>query len=162
MLTEIHLPFADGVYRFRLTLPMIHELQRKCGTGIGALFARVLKGRYSFEDGSFGMPTEAEYRVEDLIETLRCGLIGGGEGKVGEDTIRVTPPLAQQLVENYAYPAAPLKAAWDMAASILMACIEGYQDPQKKSAEPSEDPTEKDGSTSQPPWEISPSAGAVQ
>jgi hypothetical protein len=161
MQTEINLPFADGVYRFKLPLPMIHELQRKTNTGIGALFARVLKGRYMVGEESFGMPTEGEYRVEDVMETMRCGLIGGGQGLVGGETVQVGPPLALELMNNYAYPAAPLKEAWGLAASILMACIEGYEEPeQKKSPQETEQAT--DGLTTPSPLETSLSVVAVQ
>jgi len=166
MQTDIHLPFGDGVYRFRLPLPMIYEVQRKTKTGIGALFARVLEGRYVLKNGgTFGMPTEAKYSAEDLIETVRCGLIGGGEGLVNGETVKVNAPAALTLVETYLYPAAPFKEAWDMAASILTACVEGYDEPdQKKSAEPAEaEPqTPADGSTMPSPSATLPSAGRAR
>jgi len=156
MQTEINLPFADGVYLFRLPLTMIYEIQRKTNSPIGAVFARVLKGRYLIGEESFGMPTEGEYRVEDLMETMRCGLIGGGQGLVGGETIQVGPPLVLELMNNYAYPAVPLKKMWEMAAAVLMACVEGYDDPDQKKS-----PEATDGLTMPTPLETSPSAGAA-
>jgi hypothetical protein len=166
MQTDIHLAFADGTYRFRLTLPMVYELQRKTKVGIGVLFGRVLEGRYVFvEGGSFGMPTEGKYSVEDLIETVRCGLIGGGEGLVNGETIRVNAVTAAQLVETYCFPAAPLKEAWDLAAAILTASIEGYEEPgQKKRPEETDAPTpkrKKAGSTTRSRSATLPSADAI-
>lgn len=150
MQTHINLTFADGEYRFALPLAQINELQIKTKKGIGKLFADVLRGRYiAGDDGAtFGMPTEGDYAIADVVETVRLGLIGGGRATVGGEEIAVTPTTVQTLMANYVYPARPLREAWDMAASILLACIEGYEDPQKKSAPAETDgQTETDGST---------------
>jgi len=167
MQTDVYLAFADGSYRFRLTLPMVYELQRKTKVGIGVLFGRVLAGRYVFAEGngSFGMPTEAKYSVEDLIETVRCGLIGGGEGQVNGETIRVNAVVATQLVEGYCFPAAPLKEAWDLAAAILTASIEGYEEPgqtkRPEETEPAPAKAKKAGSTTRSRSATSPSVDAI-
>ena len=58
--TSLDLPFADGIYRFRLGLAQIAELQAKCGVGIGGLYARLLRGRYVVDSISLGLTTEAE------------------------------------------------------------------------------------------------------
>lgn len=55
--------WADGEYRFRLAIGQLRELQDKTGTGPFVLFSR-------FMDGS--------WRVDDVRETIRLGLIGGG------------------------------------------------------------------------------------
>ena len=55
--------FLDAERDFALNRTELQELQRKLGTGIGAIFQRV--GRFDFY-------------VEDLTETLRLALIGGG------------------------------------------------------------------------------------
>lgn len=129
----VELEFADGAYLFKLGLPQIAELQTKCGTpsqkvGIGEIFARVLKGRYSRVDGgSIGLPEEGAYHVEDLLETIRLGLLGGNHGLVNGVPVTVDPLSARRLVEAYCYPARPLSESWTLAAAILSATIIGYQ-----------------------------------
>jgi len=143
MATQIDLAFGDGTYTFRLPLPYIAELQRKTGVGIGALFARVLAGRYADRDGhAFGSPLEAQYGLADVIEPIRYGLMGGGGGIVAGLPVEVKPQDANRLVETYCYPARPISEAWDLAVAILMACIEGYDEPdaKKKPEEPEPEP----------------------
>ena len=132
--TSIRLPFGDGEYDFRLGLAQINEIQHQCGTGIGAVFARVLKGRY-FQvtpegNVAFGDPSQAEYRIEDLLATIRQGLIGGGKGMVDGAEVAVDATRANDLVKNYvASGATPLKVAWELSAAILSVAIEGYDPP---------------------------------
>ena len=133
--TSIELEFADGRYTFKLGLAQINELQAKCGCGIGALYARVLKGRYTLEGLSFGHPGEADYHVADVIEPIRQGLIGGGQGEADGQPIAVTSIVANRLVASYTYPERPLSEAWTLAAAILSTAIDGYT-PKKKEAEP--------------------------
>lgn len=130
MQTHIDLAFANGAYRFALGLAQIHELQTKCKTGIGAIYARVLQGRVA-EDISVGHPAYAAYHIDDLVETVRQGLIGGGMGWVDEQEIKVGPMRANELVERYLH-ALPLMEQWNLAAAILHAKIDGYV-PEKKS-----------------------------
>jgi hypothetical protein len=125
--THIDLVSADGTYRYALGLAQIHELQTKCGIGIGGLYARVLQGRVT-EDVTIGHPAYAAYRVEDLIETLRQGLIGGGTGWVDGVEVKVGPMRANELVERYFLPL-PLMELWNLAASVLHAKIDGYTPP---------------------------------
>lgn len=127
MRTHIDLKFADGEYRFALGLAQIHELQTKCGVGIGALYARVLQGRLP-DDVTVGHPAYAGYHVGDLVETIRQGLIGGGEGRVDGEVVKVTAMRANELVERYGPGAdgVPLSDMWNLAAAILFAKIEGY------------------------------------
>lgn len=68
--------WGDGEYRFRLAIGQLRELQDKCGTGPFALFSRLM-------DGS--------WRVDDIRETIRLGLIGGG----------MKPTEALVLVKRY-------------------------------------------------------------
>jgi hypothetical protein len=127
---EIELAFADGAYLFRLPLAQISELQNKCGCGLGALFARVMKGRYRFGDEIVCNPLEADYHVLDLVETIRLGLIGGGRGDVNGQAVKVDPISARGLVDNYVLNR-PLSESWATAAMVLGACIEGYVAPMK-------------------------------
>lgn len=69
--------FGDGEKTFALTMPMIAELERKAGVGIGALYQRLMS---------------AQFFIADLIEVIRLGLIGAG----------TSPTDAQRLVDTYA------------------------------------------------------------
>lgn len=131
MQTSIELPFADGVYTFRLGLAQIDELQRKCGAGIGAIYSRVLKGRVALSGSeTLGDPSFSDFHLADVLETIRLGLIGGNSGLVNEQSAQVTPARATQLIDAYVKDQ-PLKAAWDMASAILFALMEGYEDKKK-------------------------------
>lgn len=140
--TSIDLEFADGTYTFALKPHGINEMQEKCGIGIGGLFARVLQGRFVAADGmEYGSHADAAYKLVDLTETIRQGLIGGGQGEADGQEVKVTSIVANRLVENYVSNA-PLAQSWALAASILSALIEGYDPPKKK-----EDVTEASGAT---------------
>lgn len=129
-MNSIELKFADGTYLFALPLAQINELQRKTGTGIGGLFARVLKGCSRLGSEIVLAPGQAEFYALDLIETIRQGLIGGNRGTVNGEEIKVTPPLAEQLIQGYVL-SRPLSDSWSIAASVLGACIVGYDPPKK-------------------------------
>lgn len=144
MQTHIDLPFADGEYRFALGLAQLHELQAKCKVGIGQLYARVLQGRVP-DQPDIGHPLYATYHVDDLYETIRQGLIGGGEGRVDGQPVTVTTMRANELVERYVHPA-PLAEAWKVAAAILFAKIEGFS-PAVDEAKKKADPTSSDETT---------------
>jgi hypothetical protein len=95
---RILLPFADGVYAFALWYGQLHELQEKTDAGPLVIYNRVLSGTW---------------RYDDVRETIRLALIGGGEGWVGADLgddgqptdgaipIKVTDVLANKLVRRY-------------------------------------------------------------
>lgn len=129
--TEVELKFGDGDYAFALKLPQVTELQRVCGAGIFTIYGRVLKGRYMLDGESIGLAQECEAFAADIYETIRLGLIGGGQGLVNGEAVEVSALRARQLVETYAHTA-PLAESWAVAAAILAAKIEGYT-PQKKS-----------------------------
>lgn len=131
----IELEFGDGQYIFALPLVQINELQRKTGIGIGGLFARVLKGCLRNGNDIVLAPGQAEFYALDIIETVRHGLLGGGKGLVNGEEVEVTPMLANSLVDTYVL-GRPLSDSWSMAASILGACIVGYDPPKK--AEPAQ------------------------
>lgn len=69
--------FGDKERDFTLTDPMIAELERQTGTGIGSLFLRL---------------TRSDFRLADLVEIVRLGLIGA----------LTDPQEASRLVETYA------------------------------------------------------------
>lgn len=127
--TALDLHFADGEYLFDLKLPQLAELQQKRGA-IFALYGRVLKGRHLFGEVAIADTASGESFAEDLFETIRLGLIGGGSGAVDGQKVEVDAIRAKHLVERYCHPA-PLKESWSVAAAILAARIEGYE-PKKK------------------------------
>lgn len=151
MANFIDLDFADGEYRFALPLAQIDELQRKCGAGIGAIFARTIKGAHRVGDELILAPGQAEFYALDIIETVRQGLIGGKMGTVDGKTVDVTPPLAKRLVDNYVL-GQPLSHAWELAVAILGAVIVGYEPPEtpgkKESVATEETPSQTTDSTS--------------
>lgn len=71
--------WGDSEYVFRLPIGQMRELQEKCDAGPQFLLSRVSSG---------------EWRVDDLRETLRLGLIGGG----------LKPDKALTLVRRYFDP----------------------------------------------------------
>jgi hypothetical protein len=153
----IELEFGDGQYLFALPLPQIAELQRKTDAGIGGLYARVVRGCIpdpKSETGEWVLnPSTAEFYALDLIETVRHALIGGGKGTVNGEEIKVTPIIANRLVDTYVL-GAPLIEAWKVAASVLGVCVLGYDPPKK--AGPADEraagkKTQKAGSTTATP-----------
>ena len=134
--TALTLEFADGEYEFDLKLPQLAELEEKCGVGIMAIYARVLRGRYLFDGETIGVTNEGEAYAKDFFETIRLGLIGGGSGLVDGATVQVSATTAKKLVERYCHPA-PLRELWTLAAAILGARVEGYT---PKKAEPADEP----------------------
>jgi len=148
--TWIVLPFANGEYRFALGLEQIKEIERVAGSGIGAVFARTSKGRYGFLEGEI-YPEMAEYRFPELVEVIRQMLIGGGEGIVDGQDIKVSDTRANQLVEAYVLGITDQRMAitklWMTAYAGLHALVHGYQPPKK--GEPAQKPaTRKRRSTS--------------
>jgi hypothetical protein len=127
---SIELAFGDGTYVFALPLAQIAELQRKTGTGIGGLYARLIKGCIPI-DGKFALnPGMAEFFALDVVETIRHGLIGGGKGEVNGEEVEVTPVMASKLIDAYVVPR-PFVESWKVAATVIGACILGYDPPKK-------------------------------
>ena len=60
---RVELDFADGTYGFRLAIGELEELQEKTGVGPYTLLRRLLSN---------------DWKIEDVRETIRLGLIGGG------------------------------------------------------------------------------------
>lgn len=72
----VEFDFGDGSHRFRLALGELEELQEKTGVGPFMLMQRMITG---------------EWRTQDVVQTLRLGLIGGG----------MPPADALRLVRRY-------------------------------------------------------------
>src|SRR5215510_10074535 len=61
---EITLKWGDGEHRFNVAkLRCVLELEEKCGCGVAEIYTRLADGKWKFND---------------IRETLRLGLIGGG------------------------------------------------------------------------------------
>lgn len=132
----IELNFGDGEYLFALTVPRLIELQEKTGDGIGELHARMMKGVVRSSEGIALIPNYAEFRILDLIETIRQALIGGGKGIVEGQEVEVTPLVAQRLMENYVVDRngnlrCTLYELWNTAFAILGVCVMGFDPPKK-------------------------------
>jgi hypothetical protein len=151
--TWVDLKFADGEYRFALGLAQISEIERKCDAGIGEIYARVLAGRYGLGVDDI-LPTEARYKVSDLVEVIRQMLIGGGRGEVDGSEVKVSSIRANDLLNSYVLAMSDQRMAmrevWALAAAGLSALIEGYTPPKKDL--PGDGPaTPQSGSITPPP-----------
>lgn len=73
---EVTVTWGDGDYTFRLTVTGLIELEEKCSAPFATVWHRVNVG---------------EFGVNDVRETIRLGLIGGGMG----------PADAMRLVRRY-------------------------------------------------------------
>jgi hypothetical protein len=96
--------WADGTYKFRLGIGECRELQEKTDCGPYELLRRVDSGTW---------------RIDDLVETIRIGLIGGG----------LAPVKAKRLVDRYCGP--PFIPDLAPARAILMAALVGAPDGEK-------------------------------
>ena len=126
--------FADGEYLFRLPLKWLAELEAKCDAGIGQIYARVLTFQHS---------------SRDVVEVIRCGLIGGG----------CEPARAHQLVETYV-EGFPLEAAHQLAIAILAGCVHGYEPDGEPAPAGNAAAAEPDASTSRPSSATAPSSAS--
>ena len=98
---ETTLDWADGTYCFRLTLAGAIELESKCDAPIAIIHHRLAAGAY---------------KITDVKETIRLGLIGGG----------ADPVKAMQLVRDYV-EARPLAESWIIARTIMGGLFYGFE-----------------------------------
>lgn len=94
---RVTLVFGDGEHTFRLPVAQLLELQEKTEAGPLELYDR-LRGR--------------NWRVTDLRETIRLGLIGGG----------MAPADAVRMVQRYV-DGRPLLESVTVAAMVIMAAL---------------------------------------
>ena len=105
---RVRLFLYDDEYDFRLTIKGLSEVQEKCNAGPLQIITRLQSG---------------EYRIEEVLEVLRIGLIGGG----------MSPGKAYSLVNNSVgsfveYADGDKLSPRFVAASILMAALVGPED----------------------------------
>lgn len=123
---SITLPFADGQHFFRYAWGQFRELQEKCDAGPMEILARLEQSRW---------------RIDDVSEVLRIGLIGGG----------MKPLEAANLVNRYVLAQPPadniINAILVLAAGIHGAPDEPVGEPQGEGVPPAKtrSPTEKSG-----------------
>jgi hypothetical protein len=96
---SIPLVFGDGEHTFRLGIGQLAELDEKCDAGPMEQLARMQAGTW---------------RIKDLRETIRLGLIGGG--LPAADAFR----LVQRYVDER-----PLAESVPIAMAVLYACVVG-------------------------------------
>lgn len=106
---SVKFEWADGEYMFRLRLGEIRELQEKCNAGPLVLLRRCI-------DGS--------WMIDDLRETIRLGLIGGG----------CDPIKALNLIKRY-FDERALMENMLPAHKILQAAVLGVPDEQPGKSE---------------------------
>lgn len=91
--------WVGGEHRFRLGIGQLRALQKNCDAGPEQIFNRIRLGNW---------------RVDDLIEVLRLGLIGSGEMDQKE-----AGPFVANLFEKHPALAFKLTALAVLAAALL-------------------------------------------
>lgn len=140
MQTEIALPFADGEYLFKLPIKRICEIQAKAGP-IDLVKHRLMVGGWS---------------IEDVVETIRQGLIGGGKGEVNGAPVEVTALRANSLIDNYVDGHA-IAEHHLTAKAIIAALYVGYNPPSVKKKAPVKRPSRKRSTSASSSTTASPS-----
>ena len=129
----VEMVWGDGPQRFRLPIGQLRELQDKCDAGP----ARIL-GRLASQD----------WRIDDVRETIRLGLIGGG----------ASPTAAYTLVKRYIDDRdGGLMESRQHAQVILMKALVGDQSDPVGELPAEETPIPTPGSNSAPSTDGEPS-----
>jgi len=139
MRTELEpVKWADGTYRLFLPLKQLLELERNCGAtdrdgilrtkSVYAIHEECGQGLgFNSETGEPAYLGAGNAHAGDIREAMRLLLIGGDAGMVNGAEIAVGPLKANQLCEDYCYPARPLVEAQYLVWSALDAAIRGVQ-----------------------------------
>ena len=96
---RVELDWGDGTFTFRLGWGELVMLQEACDAGPYVVLQRLSTGTW---------------RVEDISETIRCGLVGGG----------MTPADATKRVRSYVKDRPPMESLM-VAQAVLSAGIIG-------------------------------------
>ncbi|UHC14423.1 gene transfer agent family protein [Methylobacterium currus] len=99
--TAIDAVFGGRRRKLQLTLGCIGELERICGAGIGEIQLRLAGHRFY---------------AADLRETVRLGLIGGGEDLAGAEALM-----------RFNFDQQPLATHLQLAADLLSAAVAGVE-----------------------------------
>lgn len=100
--SEVTLDWGDGTYAFALKWGQLIELQEKCDAGPAYILSQLIDGTW---------------RVEQIANILRLGLIGGG----------MEPVAALKLVRTYVHDRPPLENL-PPAQAVLAAAVMGAPD----------------------------------
>lgn len=122
---RVSLAWGDGERAFRLGIGELRELQEKTDAGPAWIFERLRAGTW---------------RVDDIRETLRLGLIGGG----------APPAEAAALVARYV-DVRPLMENRQPAMAVLLAALVGAEDEPIPKPAAAEAPTSGAESSPSPP-----------
>lgn len=98
---EVALVWGDGEHTFRLTVNGAIELEQKCEAPIAVIHHRLHAGTY---------------KIADVRETIRIGLIGGGK----------KPDEALRLVRTYV-DQRPLAESWQVARVVAHSLMFGFE-----------------------------------
>ncbi|WP_424360251.1 gene transfer agent family protein [Methylocystis parvus] len=101
--TCVYAQFAGRRQKFELRLGELGELERLCRAGVALIFGRLVSETWFYDD---------------VRETIRLGLMGGGASEVDAD----------MLIERYV-DAGPKRIHVALAASIISAFIDGVDVP---------------------------------
>ena len=96
---SVSLDFADGTYTFRLAWGELEELQEKCDAGPYVVLERL---------------HNRSWRIKDISETIRLGLVGGG----------LKPTEALTLIRRYVTDRPPLENL-TLSQAVLAAGLVG-------------------------------------
>lgn len=134
MSNAITLIWAGGEHPFALSIGRLRALQKACDAGPEQILQRMRAG---------------DWRVDDIIETLRLGLVGGGY-----EPERDAGPLVIRMAEQHG-----LLALRAPAFSVLQAALIGDwgEEPEKPMGTETEshNPPESGGSATSTPTEPS-------
>jgi hypothetical protein len=89
--------FGDGERDFLLTPELIVELERKTGAGIGGLCKRLFAG---------------DFRHQEITETIRLALIGGGTSPKEADALVAAYAIKRPFGEIFPLAVKILEALW--------------------------------------------------
>lgn len=122
----LEVAFGDGEFTFRLGLGELEELERKCDLGVFQIAGRL-------------HPENRQFRLVEVTETIRLGLIGGG----------MKPVDALAKVRRYV-DERPLDESRDVAYAVVLAALMRLHttEPELPSGEAAA--ATSDGSTSPP------------
>ncbi len=122
---SVTLDWKDGEDRFRLRLGEIRILQEKCAAGPLTIHRRLLTG---------------DWYVDDVRETIRLGLIGGGLSS--DDAMK---KVRRSVDER------PLAESVSLAAAVVLAAVVGVPDDAVGKGAAEEAATEATTASSSPP-----------
>ena len=123
--------WGDGEHRFRLRIGELRELEAKREAGAFEIYSRLANG---------------SWRVDDIVEVLRLGLIGGG----------IAPVMALGLTAKYVQPGAFLDNVVTARVVLMNALFGDPQDMVGKVTAETAPGTLEDAPDSRPSSELAP------